>query len=164
MKASGVDLSPLLYIPDLGPEVGRRFKITGSSARSHADRRVLIPLCRPAIESGEHIRASFPIKTPIVPWQPSYSEITRRYGPDGLPDDTIHLHFRGTAGQSFGTFIPKGITLELEVSKRLYRKRSSGGRIIVYPDRDSSITPEHNVIIGNVALYGATRAKHISAV
>lgn len=158
-KASGVDLSPLLYIPDLGPEVGRRFqKSQDHRLEATLDRRVLIPLCRPAIESGEHIRASFPIKNTnrAVATQLG-SEITRRYGPDGLPDDTIHLHFRGTAGQSFGTFIPKGITLELEGEANDYiAKGLSGGRIIVYPDRDSSITPEHNVIIGNVALYGAT--------
>jgi len=85
------------------------------------------------------------------------SELTRRQGGGGLPDDTIHIHFDGSAGQSFGAFIPKGITLELEGDANDYfGKGLSGGRVLVYPPKTSTFQPEQNVIIGNVALYGAT--------
>ncbi|MCX7886859.1 MAG: glutamate synthase subunit alpha, partial [Verrucomicrobiae bacterium] len=85
------------------------------------------------------------------------SEITRRHGPQGLPDDTIVLTFKGSAGQSFGAFIPRGMTLVLEGDANDYiGKGLSGGRIIVYPPVGSTFTPEENIIIGNVALYGAT--------
>src|SRR5262249_25546936 len=85
------------------------------------------------------------------------SEITRRYGAVGLPGDTIHLHFRGSAGQSFGAFIPRGMTLSLEGDSNDYiGKGLSGGKIIVYPPAGSTFVPEENVIVGNVAFYGAT--------
>ena len=85
------------------------------------------------------------------------SELTRRYGEAGLPDDTIHLKFTGSAGQSFGAFVPAGITLELEGDANDYfGKGLSGGRMIVYPPEGSTFAAEENVIIGNVAFYGAT--------
>jgi glutamate synthase (ferredoxin) len=85
------------------------------------------------------------------------SELTRRYGRQGLPDDTIHLRFQGSAGQSFGAFIPRGITLELEGDANDYvGKGLSGGKMIVYPPAGSTFAPEENIIIGNVAFYGAT--------
>src|SRR5262249_52148916 len=85
------------------------------------------------------------------------SELTRRHGADGLPDDTIRLHFRGSAGQSFGAFVPRGITLTLEGDANDYvGKGLSGGRIVVFPPEGSTFAPEQNVIIGNVAFYGAT--------
>jgi glutamate synthase (ferredoxin) len=85
------------------------------------------------------------------------SAITRKYGPAGLPDGTIHLTFQGSAGQSFGAFIPKGLTLTLEGDANDYvGKGLSGGRIVVYPARGASFVPEQNMIVGNVALYGAT--------
>ena len=85
------------------------------------------------------------------------SPITRRYGPAGLPEDTIRLHFQGSAGQSFGAFVPRGMTLILEGDSNDYiGKGLSGGRIIVFPPGGSTFVPEDNVIIGNVALYGAT--------
>jgi glutamate synthase (ferredoxin) len=84
------------------------------------------------------------------------SEITRRH-PGGLPEDTVHLHFQGSAGQSFGAFVPRGVTLELEGDANDYvGKGLSGGRIIIYPPAASTFVAEHNIIIGNVALYGAT--------
>ena len=84
-------------------------------------------------------------------------EITRRHGGDGLPDDTIRLQFTGSAGQSFGAFVPQGVTLTLEGDANDYvGKGLSGGRLIVYPPRDAAFAPEENIIIGNVALYGAT--------
>jgi glutamate synthase (ferredoxin) len=85
------------------------------------------------------------------------SEVPRLYGPDGLPDGTIHLKFTGSAGQSFGAFVPRGITLELEGDANDYLgKGLCGGRIIVYPPRQSPFAAEENIIIGNVAFYGAT--------
>jgi glutamate synthase (NADPH/NADH) large chain len=84
-------------------------------------------------------------------------EVTRRYGAPGLPDDTISLRFTGSAGQSFGAFVPRGITLELEGDSNDYiGKGLSGGKIIVYPPKKATFVPEENIIIGNVALYGAT--------
>ncbi len=88
------------------------------------------------------------------------SEVTRRFGAAGLPKDTIHLHFQGSAGQSFGAFVPPGITLELEGDANDYLgKGLSGGRMIVYPPREATFVAEDNVIIGNVAFYGATRGE-----
>jgi glutamate synthase (ferredoxin) len=85
------------------------------------------------------------------------SEVTRKHGPTGLPDGTIHLKFTGSAGQSLGAFMPKGMTIELEGDANdYYGKGLSGGRIIVYPPRGSTFVAEENIIIGNVALYGAT--------
>src|SRR5262249_57894576 len=84
-------------------------------------------------------------------------ECTRRYGAEGLPDDSIRLHFKGSAGQSFGAFVPRGITLTLEGDANDYvGKGLSGGKIIVFPPAGSAFAPEDNVIIGNVAFYGAT--------
>jgi glutamate synthase (ferredoxin) len=85
------------------------------------------------------------------------SEISRRYGGDGLPEDTIRLRFHGSAGQSFGAFVPKGVTLVLEGDSNDYiGKGLSGGKLIVYPPEGSTFVPEENIIIGNVAFYGAT--------
>ncbi len=84
-------------------------------------------------------------------------EVTRRYGAEGLPDDTIRLHFTGSAGQSFGAFVPRGMSLTLEGdSNDYFGKGLSGGTIVVYPPRQATFVAEDNIIIGNVALYGAT--------
>jgi len=83
--------------------------------------------------------------------------VTRRFGPQGLPEDTIHFHFRGSAGQSFGAFVPQGMTLELEGDANDYfGKGLSGGKIILYPPEGSTFAPEENIIVGNVGFYGAT--------
>jgi glutamate synthase (ferredoxin) len=85
------------------------------------------------------------------------SEVTRRYGADGLPDDSIRIHFTGSAGQSFGAFVPRGITLTLEGDSNDYiAKGLSGGKIIVYPPREATFVAEDNILVGNVVLYGAT--------
>jgi glutamate synthase domain-containing protein 3 len=84
-------------------------------------------------------------------------EIARRYGSEGLPDDTIQIHFNGSAGQSFGAFLAKGVTLTLEGEANDYvGKGLSGGRLIIYPPRESEFVAEENILIGNVCLYGAT--------
>ena len=84
-------------------------------------------------------------------------EVTSRYGADGLPDDTIRLHFTGSAGQSFGAFVPRGITLVLEGDANDYLgKGLSGGKIVAFPPREATFAPEENILVGNVVLYGAT--------
>src|SRR5690606_30412648 len=85
------------------------------------------------------------------------SELTRRFGREGLPEDTIQLKFTGSAGQSFGAFVPRGMTLELEGDATDYfGKGLTGGKLILYPSRESRFTPEENIIVGNVSFYGAT--------
>ncbi len=118
----------------------------------------ILPLCEPAIERGEKVEASLPIRNVNrVVGTITGSEITRKYGPDGLPDDTIKLKFTGSAGQSFGAFVPRGMTLTLEGDANDYvGKGLSGGKIIVYPPKDATFAAEENILIGNVALYGAT--------
>jgi glutamate synthase (ferredoxin) len=118
----------------------------------------LMKVCQDAIENCDRVYAELPIRNvhravgTIIG-----SEITKKWGPAGLADDTIHLKFNGSAGQSFGAFLPRGVTLELEGDANDYiAKGLSGGRIIVYPPAVSRFVPEENVIIGNVALYGAT--------
>src|SRR6185369_6946827 len=107
---------------------------------------------------GTPVSATFPIRnTNRVVGTMLGSELTRRHGPNGLPDDTIRIRFTGSAGQSFGAFVPRGITLTLEGDANDYvGKGLSGGKIIVMPPSRAAFTPEENIIIGNVALYGAT--------
>ncbi|RME43361.1 MAG: glutamate synthase subunit alpha, partial [Chloroflexi bacterium] len=158
-KAKGLDFSNILYQPDVPPEVGRYCQVPQDHGiEKSLDKRVLLDLCRPALERGEPVRATLPIRnTNRVVGTILGSEVTRRYGGQGLPEDTIQLHFKGSAGQSFGAFIPRGITLILEGDSNDYiGKGLSGGKIIVYPPEGSTFKPEENIIIGNVAFYGAT--------
>jgi len=158
-KAKGVDLTPILHQPEVGPEIGRYHQISQDHGIAKSlDVTQLLDLCRPAIERGEKVRAELPIhNVNRVVGTITGSEVTRKYGPNGLPDDTIHLKFNGSAGQSLGAFMPKGMTIELEGDANDYLgKGLSGGRIIIYPPKGSTFVPEENIIIGNVALYGAT--------
>jgi glutamate synthase (ferredoxin) len=118
----------------------------------------LLNLCEPALEKEFPVSASLPIhNTDRVVGTILGSEVTRRFGSKGLPEGTINLLFRGSAGQSFGAFVPPGITLSLEGDANDYLgKGLSGGRIIVMPPKRSTFVPEENVIVGNVAFYGAT--------
>jgi glutamate synthase (ferredoxin) len=122
------------------------------------DATTLLELARPAIEQGRRVQATLPIRNTMrVVGTMTGSEITRRHGAAGLPDDTITFHFKGSAGQSFGAFVPRGLTLVLEGDANDYvGKGLSGGKVVVYPPRDSTFVPEENVIVGNVAFYGAT--------
>ncbi|NLF50696.1 MAG: glutamate synthase large subunit [Leptolinea sp.] len=167
-KAKNVDLSPLLYVPDVAPGVGRFRTIDQAHGLEKAmDHKVLLEQCRPAFENGEKVEIDMPIRNinRVVGTQVG-SEVTRRYGLAGLPDDTIHMTFHGSAGLSFGAFIPRGITLVLEGDSNDYiGKGLSGGRIIVYPPTGSTFAPEENIIVGNVAFYGATSGEaYISGV
>ena len=157
-KAKGIDLSNILYKPEMEPEVGRYCQISQDHGLNKSlDITVLLDLCKPAIERGEKVKATLPIKNiNRVTGTILGNEITKRHW-DGLPEDTVHLHFQGSAGQSFGAFVPKGVTLELEGDANDYvGKGLSGGKIIIYPSAASTFIAEENIIAGNVALYGAT--------
>jgi glutamate synthase (ferredoxin) len=158
-KARGLDYSPILYQPPVPPSVGRYCQIPQDHGLDKAlDNTTLLALCRPAIENRTPVSATLPIRNVNrVVGTIVGSEVTRRWAADGLPEDTIRLHFRGSAGQSFGAFIPRGMTLVLEGDSNDYiGKGLSGGKIIVYPPAGSTFVPSDNVIVGNVAFYGAT--------
>jgi glutamate synthase domain-containing protein 2/glutamate synthase domain-containing protein 1/glutamate synthase domain-containing protein 3 len=158
-KARGLDFSKVFHQPNVGADVGRHRQIAQDHALEQSlDKRLLLKVCEPALTRREKVRATLPISnTNRVVGTITGSELTRRFGPEGLPEDTIKLHFKGSAGQSFGAFMPKGMTLTLQGDANDYvGKGLSGGKIIVYPPRGSTFVPEENIIIGNVALYGAT--------
>ncbi len=158
-KAKGLDLTPILYQPEAGPEVGRfRSQAQDHGLEKSLDVTKLLDICKPAIERGEKVHAEMPIiNVNRVVGTIVGSEITKKHGPAGLPEDTVHLKFNGSAGQSLGAFTPKGMTLELEGDANDYfGKGLSGGKLIVYPPKGSTFAAEENIIIGNVALYGAT--------
>ncbi|CAN1209101.1 glutamate synthase large subunit [Tumidithrix helvetica PCC 7403] len=157
-KAKGLDFSKILYQPEVGEDVGRYCQIPQDHGiEKSLDMTVLLDLCKGAIEKGEKVKATLPIKNiNRVVGTILGNEITKRHW-EGLPEDTIHLHFQGSAGQSFGAFVPKGVTLELEGDANDYLgKGLGGGKIILYPSRASTFVAEENVIVGNVVLYGAT--------
>jgi len=157
-KAKGIDLSPLLHQPAVAPAVGRYCQIPQDHGLENSlDMTVLLDLCKPAIEAGQPVKATLPIRNiNRVVGTILGNEITKRHW-EGLPEDTVQLHFQGSAGQSFGAFVPKGVTLELEGDANDYLgKGLSGGKIIVYPDKKADLVPHENIIIGNVACYGAT--------
>jgi glutamate synthase (NADPH/NADH) large chain len=158
-KARGLDFSNILYRPPVGPEVAiRRVVEQDHGLEQSLDMTTLVPMCQLALERKEPIDIRLPIRNVhrTVGTILGY-EITRRYGPEGLPDDTIRIHFTGSAGQSFGAFVPRGITLTLEGDSNDYiGKGLSGGKIIVFPPREATFVAETNILVGNVALYGAT--------
>src|SRR5438552_3680952 len=158
-KAHGLDFSQIVYRPDTSESVARYCQIDQDHGlESSLDARKLLNLCKPALDAGEPVEATLPIQNvDRAVGTMVGSEVTRRYGPSGLPEDTIRLHFNGSAGQSFGAFVPRGMTLSLEGDANDYfGKGLSGGKIIVYAPREATFLAEENVIIGNVALYGAT--------
>jgi glutamate synthase (ferredoxin) len=158
-KAKGLDLTPILHQPEAGPEVGRYRQIDQDHGLEKSlDVTKLLAICEPAIERGERVHADLPIRNVNrVVGTIVGSEVTKKHGPNGLPEDTIHLKFTGSAGQSLGAFMPRGMMIELEGDANDYfGKGLSGGKIIVYPSKDSTFVAEENIIIGNVALYGAT--------
>jgi glutamate synthase (ferredoxin) len=158
-KAKGLDFSNLLYSPEVDPDWGRYCQDEQDHGLDKSlDLTVLLERCRPAIERGEEVVAELPIRNVNrVVGTITGSEITRRHGAKGLPEDTIRLHFTGSAGQSFGAFLPPGMSLSLEGDANDYvGKGLSGGRIAVFPPRTASFAAEDNIIVGNVALYGAT--------
>jgi glutamate synthase (ferredoxin) len=158
-KANGLDLTPILHQPEVAPDVGRfRQQDQDHGLEKSLDLTQLLEICQPAIQRGEKVRAELPIRNiHRVVGTITGSEVTKKHGPNGLPEDTIQLKFNGSAGQSFGGFMPRGMTLELEGDANDYfGKGLSGGKLIVYPPKAATFKAEDNMIVGNVAFYGAT--------
>ncbi len=157
-KARGIDLSSILYVPTLPSRVARRRTTCQDHGIDRALDHALIAKAKPALESKTPVSASFNIRNVHRAVGAMLGgEIARKYGSAGLPDGTIHYKFRGSAGQSFGAFVPQGVTLELEGDANDYLgKGLSGGRIVAYPPKTSSFLPEESILVGNVVLYGAT--------
>jgi glutamate synthase (ferredoxin) len=157
-KAGGVDLRDLLREPAAPADAPRRCVRGQSHGLDTALDHQLIARCAPALEARQRVDLALPIRNSdrAAGTMLGY-EVTRRHGGSGLPDDTIRIRFTGTAGQSFGAFLPSGVTLALEGDANdHWGKGLSGGRLVVAPPRTATFAAEANVIIGNVALYGAT--------
>jgi len=157
-KANGVDLSRVLYAPEVPASVERRQTRSQDHGLHKALDNILIARCADALEHRTPVTVDLPIRNcnRTVGTMLGY-EITRRHGGAGLPDGTIRLTFTGSAGQSFGAFVPAGVTMTLVGDANDYfGKGLSGGRLIVHPSPKSTFTAEENIVIGNVALYGAT--------
>ncbi|MEX0685495.1 MAG: glutamate synthase large subunit [Balneolales bacterium] len=158
-KARYLDLSAVIFRQKNSANTGIRSLIPQDHRLENSlDIQQLMDICAPALNKGEKVKAELTIKNVNrVVGTIVGSEVTRRYGRDGLPEDTIQLKFKGSAGQSFGAFVPRGMTMELEGDANDYLgKGLSGGKLILYPDKTSKFKPEKNIIIGNVSLYGAT--------
>ncbi|HME08485.1 MAG TPA: glutamate synthase-related protein, partial [Bryobacteraceae bacterium] len=157
-KARSLDFSSILYNPEVPGRVGRRRLIPQDHGLKQALDYKLIDHAQEALEHGTPVEFKLPIRNVHRTVGAMLSgEIARRHGSQGLPDDTIKFHFNGSAGQSFGAFLAKGVTLVLEGDANDYAgKGLSGGRIVVYPPRSSNFVPEENMLVGNVVLYGAT--------
>ncbi|MDR0674262.1 MAG: glutamate synthase subunit alpha [Zoogloeaceae bacterium] len=157
-KAKGLDFSRIFQQPDIGPEAGR---LHSEGQNHNLDKALdisIIEAARAALENGEKARLDLPIKnTNRAVGAMLSGKIAKRYGAAGLPEDTIHIRLTGTAGQSFGAFLARGVTVELIGEGNDYvGKGLSGGRIIVRPHPDFSGDADDNIIIGNTVLYGAT--------
>ena len=158
-KAHGLDFTNILHKAEPIPGFG----IYCMNKQDHGlekslDVTTLVPLCKDAIKEKKPVDIILPIQNinRTVGTILGY-HITKQYGAEGLPEDTIRVHFNGSAGMSFGAFVPKGVTMTLEGDSNDYLgKGLSGGKIIVYPPRSSDFVPEKNIIVGNVLLYGAT--------
>jgi glutamate synthase domain-containing protein 2/glutamate synthase domain-containing protein 3 len=157
-KAKGLDYSQLLYHPEAPSRVGRRCMISQDHGLDQALDSKLIDHARPAIDHGTPVEISLPIRNVHRTVGAMLSgEIARKYGSAGLEPGTIHCKFSGSAGQSLGAFLARGVTLELEGDSNDYvGKGLSGGKIVVYPPKGSTFKPEQNILVGNVVLYGAT--------
>jgi glutamate synthase (NADPH) large chain len=156
-KASGLDFSKIFYMPKMPPEVARYNSERQNHGLEKALDNRLIELAAPALERGEKVTIETPIRNinrtvgTMLSWR-----IAQRYGHEGLPDDTIHVRLAGSAGQSFGAFLAKGVTLDLIGDTNDYcGKGLSGGRISVQPSPKFRGEPTENIITGNVVLYGA---------
>jgi glutamate synthase (NADPH/NADH) large chain len=157
-KARGLDFSSILHNPKVPGRVGRRCLIAQDHGLEQALDYKLIDHAREAIDLGTPVSFKLPIKNVHRTVGAMLSgEIARKHGSEGLPHDTVQFEFNGSAGQSFGAFLAKGVTLRLEGDANDYvGKGLSGGKIIVYPPKQSTFLPEKNILIGNVVLYGAT--------
>jgi glutamate synthase (NADPH/NADH) large chain len=157
-KAHGLELRPILHKPDLGEDTVLHNTTVQDHGIAEALDQELIRICRPALETGEAIRASLPIRNVDRTVGTILGhEVTKATSGEGLPDGTIDITLEGSAGQSFGAFLPAGITLRLEGDANDYlAKGLSGGRIVVRPARTARFVAADNIIAGNVIAYGAT--------
>jgi glutamate synthase (NADPH/NADH) large chain len=157
-KAAGLDLTPIFHVPELPPRASRHQTIQQDHGLQKALDNTLIQLAEGALASGDRVRLELPVRNVNRTVGTMLgSEVTRIWGGAGLPDDTIDITFTGTAGQSFGAFIPSGVTLRLIGDANDYvAKGLSGGRITVRPDPSAPFAAEENIIAGNVICYGAT--------
>ncbi|MCG3752051.1 glutamate synthase large subunit [Amycolatopsis sp. Poz14] len=157
-KAAGLDLSPIFHVPELPPRAVRHQTVKQDHGLDKALDNTLIQLAEGALAAGDKVRLELPVRNVNRTVGTMLgSELTKKWGGEGLPDDTIDVTFTGTAGQSFGAFVPKGITLRLYGDGNDYvGKGLSGGRIVVRPPKESPIVAEDHIIAGNVIAYGAT--------
>ena len=161
-KTDGLDLTPILTPAEKPrPDVGIRHEIPQDHGLKMALDNKLIELAAPALQYADPVEMDLPIvNTNRTVGTTLSHQVVKRWGEHGLPDDTIHFRFTGSAGQSFGAFLTRGITLELEGDANDYvGKGLSGGRLIVYPPRDSTFVAEDEILVGNVVLYGATSGR-----
>ncbi|MGB1249272.1 MAG: glutamate synthase large subunit [Candidatus Promineifilaceae bacterium] len=158
-KAQGIDLSSILFQPYLPEQVDNTQMMEQNHALEETfDYTTLIPLCQPAIDNGEQIRARLPIRNIYRSVGTMLGgKISKRHGLEGLPEDTIKLQLDGTGGNSFAAFLPKGVTFNVSGDANDYfGKGLSGGKLTIAPQGNTTFVPEENIVIGNVALYGAT--------
>ena len=157
-KARGLDFTAVLYQAWTDPALPRRCVERQHHALEDVLDRQLIELCRPALEQRTPVSLELPIRNAnLTTGTMLGSEISKRYGAEGLPDNTIRIRFTGSAGQSFGAFLPRGVTLTLAGDANDYiGKGLCGGRLVAAPPPGSVFPARDNIIVGNVALYGAT--------
>ncbi|HEX2909675.1 MAG TPA: glutamate synthase large subunit [Chloroflexia bacterium] len=157
-KAQGLDLSPLLYQPEIDENETRYHSLPQEHGLEKSLDNLLIEKCLPALEDGRPVEIDLPIRNLHRSVGAMLGgEISRRWGQAGLPEDTIQINFSGSAGQSFGAFLPQGVSLTLEGDSNDYAgKGLCGGRIVVRTPEGATFDPRENIIIGNTTLYGAT--------
>lgn len=161
-KARNLDYSKILYRPDVGPEVGTYCQMEQDHLLDRSlDLREILDRVKPALEKGDPVVMDLPVvNTDRVVGTITGAEISRKWGPDGLPEDTVRINLTGSAGQSLGAFCPKGMTIRVTGDTNDYcGKGLSGGKIIVRPPEDSPFASHENIITGNVCFYGATRGE-----
>jgi glutamate synthase (NADPH/NADH) large chain len=157
-KAEGLDLGPIFHVPELPDMAPRRHMTVQDHGLEFALDQTIIRRAAAALESGNKVELDLPIRNVHRTVGTLFGyEVTKRYGGEGLPDDTVVINFTGSAGMSFGAFVPRGITLRLTGDANDYvGKGLSGGRIVMRPPKEAPIIAEHNILAGNVILYGAT--------
>lgn len=157
-KAQGVDLTPIFHKPEVSEEVSIRHAVQQNHGLDDSVDNVLIERSKPALEDGEKVHFEIPVyNTQRTVGGMLSGELARRHGQEGLPDNTLRIDFEGVAGQSFGAWLTRGATFTLKGTTNDYvGKGLSGGRIAVYPSEKAAYKPEESIVVGNVALYGAT--------
>jgi glutamate synthase (ferredoxin) len=157
-KAKKLDLTPILYMPEVPEHIPTRRIHNQDHGLDKALDNLLLELAKDTLENKTPVELQLPIRNANRTVGTILgSELTRRYGADGLPDDSIRIRFTGSAGQSFGAFVPRGISMMLEGDANDYfGKGLSGGRLVVFPPAAATFNAEENIVVGNVVLYGAT--------